>query len=102
MEGLIPVDLFAEGLVATAVLSLVVGGMWLARYWRIRWITMFYAGASTARTLIYIVTGAAGGLSGVITPEQKQTMLAGCAVNLLIFCYLAFYPGVDQAFEYRL
>ncbi|HVU48767.1 MAG TPA: hypothetical protein VHD85_21750 [Terracidiphilus sp.] len=101
-QGLIPVGLFAEALAATAILSVVVGGMWLARYWRIRWITMFYAGASAARTLIYVVTGAAGGLTGVITPEQKQAMLAGCAVNILIFCYLAFYPGVEQAFEDKL
>jgi len=98
MQGMIPVQLFAEALVVTAIISVVVGGMWLARYWRIRWITMFYAGGSAARTIIYVVTGAIG----TITPEQKQALMAGCAINLLIFCYLAFYPGVEQAFESRL
>ncbi len=94
-NGLIPVSLFAEALIATAIISVVIGGMWLARYWRIRWVTMFYAGASAARTLIYVVAG----VVGTITPDQRQALLAGCAVNILIFCYLAFYPGVEQAFE---
>ncbi|HEX4031165.1 MAG TPA: hypothetical protein VHX20_12425 [Terracidiphilus sp.] len=102
-HGQVPVGLFAEALFATAVLSVVVGVMWLARSWRIRWITMFYAGASAARTMFYLLTGAAAGLAGgALSPDQKQAMLAGCAVNILIFCYLAFYPGVEQAFEDRL
>jgi hypothetical protein len=101
-SGEIPVGLFVEGLVITAILSVVVGGMWLARWWKIRWITMFYAGASAARTVIYLAMGTAGGFGGAITEDQKQAMLASCAVNILIFCYLAFYPGVEQAFEDKL
>jgi len=98
VQGAIPIQLFAEALLVTAIFSVVIGGMWLARYWRIRWVTMCYAGGSAARTLIYMITGAIG----AITPDQKQALLAGCAINLLIFCYLAFYPGVEQAFEGRL
>jgi hypothetical protein len=89
----------AEALLIMAILSVVVGTMWMVRYWRIRWITMFYAGASLARTALYFITDRAAGVSTQLSVDQKQALLIGSAANLLILCYLAFYPGVEQAFE---
>lgn len=97
--GHVPVDLLAEAMVVTAILSIVVSVMWFVRYWRIRWITMFYAGVSLFRTLLYFVTDKAAGITTALTSEQKQALSLACAVNLFVLCYLAFYPGVEQAFE---
>lgn len=96
-----PANLLAEAMVVTAILSTVVSVMWFVRYWRIRWITMFYAGVSLFRTVLYFVTDKAAGIATVLTPDQKQALTLACAVNLFVFCYLAFYPGVAQAFEER-
>jgi hypothetical protein len=99
--GLVPADLLAEAMVVTAILSIVVSVMWFVRYWRIRWITMFYAGVSLFRTVLYFATDKAAGLTTVLTPDQKQALTLTCAINLFVLCYLAFYPGVAQAFEER-
>jgi len=99
--GLVPVDLLAEAMVVTAIVSIVVSVMWFVRYWRIRWITMFYVGVSLFRTALYFVTDKAAGITTALTPDQKQALSLACAVNLFVFCYLAFYPGVAQAFEER-
>ena len=99
--GHVPAELLAEAMVVTAILSIVVSVMWFVRYWRIRWITMFYAGVSLFRTVLYFATDKAAGLTTVLTPDQKQALSLACAVNLFVLCYLAFYPGVAQAFEER-
>jgi hypothetical protein len=91
--------LLAVVILAMAIISVAVGVMWLARYWRIRWITMFYAGASLARAALYFISDRAAGITTQLSPEQRQTLAVGLGLNLLIFCYLAFYPGVARAFE---
>ncbi len=99
--GHVPADLLAEAMVVTAILSIVVSVMWFVRWWRIRWITMFYAGVSLFRTVLYFLSDKAAGLTTQLTPDQKQALSLACAVNLFVLCYLAFYPGVAQAFEQR-
>lgn len=89
----------AVGFGAVGLLSVVIGVMWLVRYWRIRWITMFYAGAMLARTSIFFLSDKAAGLATPLTDLQSQQLGLGCAVNLLLLGYLAFYPGVAQEFE---
>jgi multisubunit Na+/H+ antiporter MnhC subunit len=99
VNGQVPADLLAQAMVVTAIVSIVVSVMWFVRYWRIRWITMFYAGVSLFRTLLYFASDKAAGLSTQLAPDQKQALSLACAINLFILCYLAFYPGVAQAFE---
>lgn len=89
----------AVGFAAVGVISLAVAVMWLVRYWRIRWITMFYAAAMLARTGIYFLSDKAAGLTTPLTDMQRQQLFLVCAANLLLLCYLAFYPGVAQEFE---
>ena len=105
--------LIAEALIVMGVFSIVITVMWIVRFWWIRWVAMCYAGGMVARECIYYfagvasgvgggytsVTGAALGMGTGYTPEQRFILTIECAMNLLIFCYLAFYPGVKLAFE---
>lgn len=92
-------NLLAEGLVIMGIFSVIVGAMWMVRYWRIRWITMCYAGVALGRTALFFVSDKAAGFSTQLSTEQKQTLVISSVANLVILCYLAFYPGVAQAFE---
>lgn len=92
-------NLLAEALIIMGILSVIVGAMWMVRYWRIRWITMCYAGVALGRTVLFFITDQASGMATQLTVEQKQTLLISSVANLVILCYLAFYPGVEQAFE---
>jgi hypothetical protein len=93
------VRLVGEAMVVTAGLSLVVGVMWLLRSWKIRWITMAYSGGMVLRTAVHYFAGAASGVGSGLSADQTSAVMLGCAINLLVFCYLAFYPGVKEAFE---
>jgi hypothetical protein len=93
------VKLVGEAMVVTAILSLGVGIMWLLRSWKIRWITMAYAGGMVLRTSVHYFAGAASGVGSGLSPDLTAIVIFGCAINTLVFCYLAFYPGVKEAFE---
>lgn len=112
------VKLIGQALLVLAALSLIVGIMWLVRWWVVRWVTMCYAGGMVLRFGIKFFAGAASGVHtgplgtnmvgggrfsglamGLSSDEMTAALLLSCAINLLIFCYLAFYPGVSEAFE---
>lgn len=93
------VKLVGEAMLVTAGISVVVGVMWLIRSWKIRWVTMAYAGGMVLRTAVHYFAGAASGVGSELTGNQSTVVIFGCIVNTLIFCYLAFYPGVKEAFE---
>ena len=85
--------------VLAAILYAVQGAMLLAlsQWWR--WFTMLSAGLTVAQIAI--------GLSAmlVVTPTHPISGQALAAIicigglNLLVFCYLAYYPGVKEAFD---
>jgi len=91
----------AETFLLMAIVSLAVAILWLLRPWYIRWITMCFAAAALIRTALILLAGKAAGLTVELTLEQKQFVLLLAAVNLVVFCYLAFYPGVADACERR-
>jgi hypothetical protein len=112
------VIMVGDALLAFAALSLIIGILWLVRWWIIRWVTMCYAGGMVLRVAIKFFAGAASGVHtgplgtnlvgggrfsglamGLSSDEITTALLLSCAINLLIFCYLAFYPGVKEAFE---
>jgi hypothetical protein len=112
------VKLVGEALLVVAGLSLIVGILWLVRWWVIRWVTMCYAGGMVLRVAIRYFAGAAAGVHtgplgseaysagafsglamGFSSDEITALLFFSCAINLIIFGYLAFYPGVKQAFE---
>lgn len=93
------VRLIGQALLFSAAVSAVVGGMWLFRSWKIRWITMAYAGGMVLRACVQYLAGVASGVGSGLSADQTTILLFGCCVNTIVFCYLAFYPGVKEAFE---
>ena len=93
------VRLVGEACIFMAAVSAVVGGMWVFRSWKIRWVTMAYAGGRVLRAGVYYFAGVASGVASTLSPSAQAIVIVNCCINVLIFCYLAFYPGVKQAFE---
>ena len=89
-EGVFYVSAFLYGLTAWR---------WYSRDWRARWVVMFMSGATAAKMLGNSVADRAPGLPTPMAPGQQVSLLMSVAVNLLICGYLAFYPGMDQAFK---
>jgi len=77
-----------------------IGWRWYARDWRARWIAMFLSGAAAARTMILIVADKLPSDHGqVLSVDMQMELIANVGLNLLICGYLAFYPGMAQAFK---
>lgn len=86
-------------LLIAAVGTAVVGFMWLFGSWKVRWITMFYAGAFVAKAGINYFAGVASGVGSQLPPGETPTLLFSLALNLFIFLYLASWPGVKEFFK---
>jgi hypothetical protein len=74
----------------------------LSKTWR--WATMFWSTWSLFSTLrflvlISVIRSAVPIPLPPIPPQFRAALVLSMAWNLLIVCYLAFYPGVQQAFE---
>jgi len=82
-----------------AIITAVVGFMWWNHSWKIRWITMFYAGAMVARSGLYFFASWASGVGSQLPPDVMPAILFAIALNGFIFCYLAFWPDVKEWFE---
>jgi hypothetical protein len=93
------VRLLGQAFLFLAGVSVVVGGMWVFRSWKIRWITMAYAGGMVLRAGIYYLAGLASGVGSSLSGNQTSILLLGCFINAIVFGYLASYPGVKAAFE---
>jgi hypothetical protein len=71
---------------------------------RWRWAIMFWAGYSLCSTLrsLVIYSALRGAVDIPLPPlpaQYKLALVVSMAWNLLVICYLAFYPGVKDAFE---
>ncbi|MFZ0746021.1 MAG: hypothetical protein WAM85_16540 [Terracidiphilus sp.] len=83
----------------TAFLYGLIGWRWYSRDWRARWVAMFMAGANVALTMIALLADRASGLNTPLTDGQQLGLMVSSTFNLLILLYLAFYPGMAQAFR---
>jgi hypothetical protein len=93
----VPLDnLLAEAFFVMAMASASVGVMWMVRFRPVRWVTLCYAGGSLMRCAYYFLynQGAAA-----LTLRQTQVWLALSAIDALIFCYVAFYAGIERVFD---
>ena len=73
---------------------------WLSRDWRIRWISMFLTGAFAIRSIVLLLADrAVMGPGKVISADKETEMIMHAVFDLLICAYLAFYPGMAQAFK---
>jgi hypothetical protein len=86
-------------LMIAAVVTAVVGFMWWNRSWKVRWITMFYAGAMVAKVGVGLFAVWASGAGSQLPAAVMPTLLFAIALNGFVFCYLAFWPDVSEWFE---
>jgi hypothetical protein len=82
-----------------AILYCVIGWRWFVHDWRARWGAMFMAGAAAARIAIDRIADYAAANPTPLTGPQQQAAILSIAFNAIVCCYLAFYPGMDQAFR---
>lgn len=83
----------------TAFLYGVMAWRWATRDWRARWAVMFMSGATAAKMLMNYAGDHAVGTPMPMTPGQQAGFFMAVAINLTICGYLAFYPGMAQAFK---
>jgi hypothetical protein len=95
-----PVRLPAEAaFFILTILYGMIGWRWLMRDWRARWGAMFLSGATAASAVVDLLADRAAGNPGDLVPTAHQPSLAGIVFNVLVCCYLAFYPGMDEIFR---
>lgn len=72
---------------------------WFRRDWRARWFAMFMSGYYAVRSLILLVAleSVAGKLE--VFPVLRNLLVISIVLNGLICAYLAFYPGMEEAFK---
>lgn len=96
----IPPPIPAEAaLFALGAIYAVIAWRWLTRDWRARWAAMFISGATVASIGINLVADHAAGNPTPMSPSQFQATVVAVAINILICGYLAFYPGMSEAFR---
>lgn len=82
----------------TALIYGVMAWRWASRDWRVRWAVMFASGATAAKLIINFAAERAAGLAP-LTAAQQSSFFLSVGLNTLICLYLAFYPGMAQAFK---
>jgi len=90
------INVVAENFFVFSTASAVLGVLWMMRSQSVRWITLCYAGALLTRTVLWFVPVDGLVPRAVLTTNQTAVLLIGTVINLLIFGYVAFFPGVDE------
>ena len=83
----------------SALIYGVMAWRWYSRDWKVRWAAMFVSGATAAKMLANFVGDRAAGMPTPMTQGQLATLFISVGINLMICGYLAFYPGMAQAFK---
>lgn len=95
-----PKQVSAEGVFyIMALLYGLTAWRWYSRDWKVRWVVMFMSGATAVKLLINYGANRAAGNPTPMTSGQEAALLISVIVNFLICGYLAFYPGMEQAFK---
>lgn len=95
-----PKAVSAEGLFyVSALIYGVMAWRWYSRDWRVRWVVMFTSGATAAKLLVNFAADRAAGNPTPMTQGQELALLLSVGINFLICAYLAFYPGMAEAFK---
>jgi hypothetical protein len=71
---------------------------WHSRDWKVRWVVMFMSGATAVKTLVNY-SALFVGTPVPMSAADQVSLFVGVALNLLICGYLAFYPGMADAFK---
>jgi hypothetical protein len=83
----------------SAALYGVMAWRWYSRDRRVRWAVMLLSGANAVKMLGNYVTDQVTGPIIPMTQAQQAGLFLSVAVNLTICAYLAFYPGMAEAFK---
>jgi hypothetical protein len=83
----------------SAILYGLTAWRWYSRDWRARWAVMFMSGATAAKMLMNFVGDRAVGTPTPMTESQQLSLFISVGINFLICGYLAFYPGMAEAFK---
>ncbi|MGD0912460.1 MAG: hypothetical protein ABR928_11220 [Terracidiphilus sp.] len=89
----------AEVLGVMAVLSLGIGVMWLLRWVPILFISIAFSGYVLAYFVISYFNIAGLGNPDLFTGSQIDLIVVEAAINLLIFFFIALYPGLKKSFR---
>ena len=96
----VPPPIPAEGaFYVLAIVYAMIGWRWMSRDWRARWGAMFLSGATAAKIAVDLFADRAAGNPTPIAPIQQQAIFLAIVWNLMVCCYLAFYPGMSEAFK---
>jgi hypothetical protein len=82
-----------------AVLYIMVGWRWITRDWRARWAAMFISAVTAASSAYQWVTDRPTTIPAQGAAGLHQSPVISLVVNLAVCCYLAFYPGMADAFK---
>ena len=95
-----PRQMPAEGVFyVSAFLYALTAWRWYSRDWRARWVVMFLSGATAVKMLVNLAGDRAAGTPTPMTQSQQLSFFMSVGINLLICGYLAFYPGMAEAFK---
>lgn len=95
-----PKQLSAEGMFyISALIYAVTAWRWYSRDWKVRWVVMFMSGATAAKMLANFAADRAAGMPTPMTENQITSLFVSVTINLAVCAYLAFYPGMAQAFK---
>ena len=83
----------------SAALYALTAWRWYTRDWRARWFVMFLSGATAAKMLGNYAADHMAGSPTPMAPGQTVSFFLAIAVNLIVCGYLAFYPGMAEAFK---
>jgi len=82
-----------------ALLYALVAWRWYSRDWRARWFVMFLSGATAAMMLGNYVADHLSGSPRQMASGETVALFVSIAMDLIICGYLAFYPGMAEAFK---
>lgn len=77
----------------------VIGWRWFIRDWKARWLAMMFTGLNLTTVLGSLLAYRMAGIEVTMAPMQKEALVISVAWQILVLCYLAFYPGMEQAFQ---
>jgi xanthosine utilization system XapX-like protein len=82
------------------LLYIMVGWRWITRDWRARWAAMFISGVTAASSAYqWVADRPPAANPDPVVPIMHHSPVIPLIVNVAICCYLAFYPGMADAFK---
>jgi hypothetical protein len=92
-------NVFLGALVFTAILSVILGLLWMMRFAHARIITLGVLGITLALNITHLVTNQMAASTVLTTAGQRDDLILSSVVDAAIFCYLAISQNVAKALQ---